>query len=374
MHAIETGGIGGAESVLLNIASEIDPARYRSVAVLLKDDILKRELEARGIPTYVVSWRGWYDPRLIASMARIVLKERVDLIHAHSPYKDFYACVVGQLTGRPAVATYHGPIEFKHAASFTHRVRTAVVRRNATAVVVVCELMREVLLTHDFSPRNIIRIYNGVPASRASDVTPGAFRKEVGIPDGAKLVGMVANIRGSKGHDYYVRAAHQVLARFPDAHFVAVGDIDPVIGGPILRLVRDLGLADRVHFVGFRKNIAQVLHDLDVFVLASVSEGFPLVILEAMAAGRPVVATRCGGIAEMVDDGRSGRLVPVADAASLANAIQALLADDSLRVRFAENARADVERRFSFDRMMRAYNTLYELCLSGAPLPASLGD
>jgi glycosyltransferase involved in cell wall biosynthesis len=149
--------------------------------------------------------------------------------------------------------------------------------------------------------------------------------------------------------------------------FVAAGDVPENLGGPLERLVRELGLQDRFFFLGFRRDIPELLNDFDVFVLPSVSEGFPLVLLEAMAAARPVVATRSGGPEEVVEGGKTGLLVPAADAGSLAAAIQRLLADRVLAGELARNARALVQARYSLQRMLNDYQLLYERCLEGSP-------
>jgi glycosyltransferase involved in cell wall biosynthesis len=197
----------------------------------------------------------------------------------------------------------------------------AVVKRNATVVVTVCEQMRRQLAAYGFSTRKLVPIYNGVNVERHADLAPGTLRVDAAIPADATLVGMVANVRECKGYEFFVQAAERVLARFPETQFVAVGDIDCAVGAPISKLVRERGLEERERFVGFRSDIPEVLADLDLFVLSSLSEGFPLVLLEAMASRCAVVATQYGGIGEMIEDGGTGRLVPVADATRLADAI-----------------------------------------------------
>src|SRR6266496_2902853 len=176
---------------------------------------------------------------------------------------------------------------------------------------------------------------------------------------------MVANVRQSKGYETFVRAARHAVDADPSVRFVAAGDIDPVLGEPILRLVRDLQLQHHLRFLGYRADIPELMHDLDVFVLSSTSEGFPLVLLEAMAAGRSVVATRCGGPEEIVDDGVNGRLVAPADVTRLGDAIAQLLSNDthvqSLRIKARETA-----NRFTVASMIRKYEDLYQRVLRSA--------
>lgn len=364
LHTIETSGAGGAESVLHAIATGVDRTRFRSIALLLYDNDLKRQLEAQGVRVYVVSWKGWYDPSLVLGMLRIVREEGVDIIHAHLPYMNFYAALIGALTRTATVVCYHGPIEFSHAATIGNRIKNAFVRRARGPVVVVSDRMKEFLVGRGIPRDRIVRIFNGVSPARYRGTARGAIRASEGLSPDAQIVGMVANVRRSKGYEYFVRAARIVLERYPDTVFVAAGDIDPGLGAPILDLVRELRLEDRVRFIGFRSDVPAVLADLDVFVLASTSEGFPVVVLEAMASRRAIVGTICGGVEEMLEDGESGILVPVGDAERLADGIMRLLGDPGLAARLGERAEADVERRFSLAGMLAQYEALYQRCLS----------
>jgi glycosyltransferase involved in cell wall biosynthesis len=145
---------------------------------------------------------------------------------------------------------------------------------------------------------------------------------------------------------------------------VAVGDIDESIGGPLTELVRHLELQDRFHFLGFRADVPAILRDLDVFVLSSVSEGFPLVVLEAMAAGRPVVATKCGGVEELIEHGNTGVLVAPADSKALATRICEILRNPGQASALGAKARARILADFSLESMVRHYECLYERLLA----------
>lgn len=364
LHTIETGGPGGAETVVLNLASGLDTRRFRSLVLLPGGSWLPGKLQESRIPTFLVRSKAWYDPRLPAGMARLVRREKVDLIHSHLPDQNFYSCLVGRLTGRKTIVTYHGPVELAQSRGFKGWIKLSFVRHAASAVVVVCDYVGRMLAARCFPTQRLFRIYNGIDVDRYSMPRRRQLHEELGCPAEANIVGMVANVRASKGYEFFIRAARHVVERFPATRFVSIGDIDRTLGKPLFKLVEELGLKDRFLFLGFRENVPAVLSDLDVFVLSSVSEGFPLVILEAMAAGKPVLATRCGGTEELVEDGRNGVLVPPRDAEALGNKIGELLAHPEWAQSLGQVARNTVLSRFSMESMVHQYEELYERLLN----------
>jgi glycosyltransferase involved in cell wall biosynthesis len=361
LHTIETWGPGGAETVLLNLASKLDRRRFRSLALLNKDGWLRRSLRSEGVETFVAESRRWCDFRLPRTMAKVVKRENVDLIHSHLPDQNFYSCLAGWLTGRKTIVTYHGPVEFSRVDQLRHEIKLRWVRHSAAVVVVVCDYVGQILTRVGFPLEKIVRIYNGIDTKL---FIPGPERKlhdELRLPERTQLVGMVANLRHCKGYEFFIRAARKVADVLPHVQFVAVGGpVDEGVEERLTDLVRQLGLQDVFHFLGFRTDTPGILADLDVFVLSSLSEGFPLAILEAMAAGRPIVVTRCGGPAEVVEDGVSGLLVPPADADALASKICELLSDPGRAAVLGRNAQTRASRQFSLETMIENYERLYE--------------
>jgi glycosyltransferase involved in cell wall biosynthesis len=365
LHTIETAGPGGAETVVLELASRLDPNRFRSVALIPREDWLSKNLRERGVTTHLVDSKAWHDFRLPRGMASVVRDEKVDLIHSHLPGQNFYSCLVGKWAGCKTVATYHGALELAQSQGPRGAIMLGTVRRTADAVVVVCDFMGKMLEDIKFPSRKILRIYNGIQVENYEVPSDGRLRNELGLRNGTKIVGTVANLRQTKGYAYFVEAAGKVLAAAPDTRFVAVGDIKDDIAQPLYLALKQMGIEDRFHFLGFRKDVPELLSELDVFVLASVSEGFPLVALQAMAASRAMVVTRSGGPQEIVDDGSTGFLVPPADSGALAEKITALLRDPGRANEFARAARAKVGSVFSIEKMISEYESLYERLLSG---------
>jgi glycosyltransferase involved in cell wall biosynthesis len=362
LHTIETSGTGGAETVMLDIATRLDRSRFRSIAALPAPGPLQGELEARGIQTFLVPSGRWWDGRLPLGLARICRREGVSLIHAHLPEHSFYGCLAARLARCPTVATYHGQLDLWRAQSWRGAAKLRLVRKSASAVVAVCDTVREALVHHDFRREDVLRIYNGVDSHSLRADRGAGLRELFGWPADTQIIGTIANVRVSKGYDHLVRAARRVVDHIPTARFIAAGDIDPILGAPILKLVEDLGLKEHVRFLGFRADVPQLLRDFDLFVLPSTSEGFPLALLEAMTCGKAVIATRCGGPEELVRDGVNGHLVPVGDVESLAERIVTVLSNAEHAARL-KAAAVDTAIPFTTDAMVYDYQVVYDRLL-----------
>ena len=363
LHTIETSGLGGAERVLLQLAASVDAGRFRSVAAVPSRGPLHDALEASGVRTHVVRSGRWWDPALPRGLARLCRVEGVALIHAHLPDQNFFGCLAGVAARCKTVATYHGELDLRRADTWRGAAKLRLVRSAANAVVAVCDSVREALVARRFRREQVTRIYNGIDVDALSAGPAAGIRRAFGWPDGTRVVGVVANVRVSKGYEHLLRAARLVVDARPDTRVVAAGDIDPALGAPILALQRALELEEHVRFLGFRADVGALLRDLDVFVLPSTSEGFPLALLEAMASGRAVVATRCGGPEEVIDNGHNGLLVPPGDPAALASAILNVLDAESRAAALRLNAQRTA-RRYTLRAMVADYEALYDRLLA----------
>jgi len=236
--------------------------------------------------------------------------------------------------------------------------RRALVYRLADRVVTSGEAVAAVLAGAGVPRAKLVPIAPGVDTRRFHPgVTGAGVRAELGLGQ-APVVGLVANIRGSKGHDYFLAAAGDVLREEPRARFVIVGD--GVGFDDVRRRVATLGLEAAVTLTGFRRDIPEVLASLDVLTLPSIrSEATSQVLLQALAVGTPVVASTVGGSTEVVRDGETGRLVPPADAPALARAILDLLRDRTRARAMARLGQTLVGERYSLDASMERLTAVY---------------
>ena len=283
-------------------------------------------------------------------------------MHSYNFYPNVFAIPAARLARTPVVLASIRDT----GAQLTPRQRRVqrFACRLADHILVNAEAVRQWLTAEGYDPTRISVIRNGLDLSR---FTPGAhdtaLRRELGVPDRAPLVAMLSRLSRLKGVEDFLDAAATVAQRFGEAHFLVIGDnIDPD-GSRYRRELESraarLGLQKRVIFTGFRLDVPRLLSAVSVSVLPSLSEGLSNTILESMAAGAPVVATRVGGSPEALEDGVDGLLVPPRDSAALSRAIGWVLEHPEAARDLGRRARARVAEEFSLARMIRETECLY---------------
>jgi glycosyltransferase involved in cell wall biosynthesis len=328
---------GGAEKLLVNAAryrNETD-FDYEAAYILPQYNALVPDLERSGLRVHCLGGGGpgaW-----VWRLRALVRQWKPKIVHIHSPYAAVGARPMLQLSRGPRlVYTEHSVWDFYHP--LTRRANALTFPLN-NHVFAVSEYVRRSIRyprALSFLPMPPIEtLYHGIDQE---SIGPGdeenGLRASLGIPRGAPVVGTVGNFRVEKGHKYFLEAAAFVHQRFPEARFVLVGH------GPLdddLRLqARHMGLEPNVIFTGSRSDGQRLTASFDVFVLSSVYEGLSIALIEAMAVGTPIVATRTGGVNEVLVHGETGLLVPISDSLALSEAILLLLKDRSLQDRLAK--------------------------------------
>lgn len=355
VHYTDSNGFGGAEQALLNLMTELEAQNWRSILMYhpsagiapLIEQAARLDIELYPVPRMP---DGQLGARRVWAFSRKLRTRRPDVFHAHLTWP--LACKFGLtgaiLAGVPAItATIQLYVEFPLNPSIFVQQRliaSRVGRYIAVSQAVAKRLIQKLRLPE----RKVQVIHNCVPA--ASD--PIHYRPSERASQPVVLT--VARLDEQKGHHYLLEAAVQV----PEAQFVLAGD------GPLRASLeaqaRALGVERQVRFLGYRKDISDLLAKCDVFVLPSLYEGLPLSILEAMWAGKPVIATQIGGSDEAVIAGETGILIPPADPDALATAIRTILADPSLAQRLASAGRARVEQEFSAKKMVQQVTHIYD--------------
>lgn len=361
---IETGGTGGAETVYLDLVRRLDPTRWRHVPVLPRREWMYQQLVDFGIEPVLMLERWSLDPVFFARMAALIHRRGVDLIHAHLFGSAAQAALLSRLCGIPAIATLHGTIDLQPGERF-RSFKVAAVKHGLKRIVFVSEqLRRSFLEVVPLKAGLTTVITNGIDAKRYSSSSGREFRTEFGIMPHEFVIGTVATPgRRAKGLDVLLEAASILKTLSPGCRFVIVGDLDLGRGVELLADRDSRGLTGDVVVTGFRSDVDRALAAFDVYALTSRSEGFPLSLLEAMAAALPIVATRCGGPEQILDDGVTGLLVENGSAEAVASAIERLRANADERRRLGNAARKAVSERFTLEAQVRAYEQLYEDCL-----------
>ena len=273
--------------------------------------------------------------------------------------------------GRPVVcveqgASPIGAIEVPGSVAWALPALFRWSRRSVARVVAVSEENKRTLVDLYRLPASKISVvHNGVELAPFMDPAPGTLRAELGLAPDQPLVIVLGRLAANKGQRFLVEAAPAILARFPTTHFAFAGN--PEGRGDIEARIRTLHLEPHFSLLGFRSDVVNLLRSSDLFVLPSLAEGFSLSIIEALAAGLPVVATRVGGATEIIDEGRNGFLVPPADAPALGEAvIRVLSLNAEERDGFRRVAR-ETAQRFSFDATARGVLDVYRRALTDAP-------
>ena len=369
LHLIETGGPGGAERVMVELAAGVGPG-YRSEAALIRDSWLGSALRGRGVPVTMLRDGPHGSLATLQDLSRIIRETRVAILHSHEFFMNTLGLVASWMTGVPLVATVHG--RNYYADRFRRRAAYRLVARLARMVAVSEDVRLFLAERVGISQRQITVIPNGVPLDQGpSDEKISALRESLGLHPHSQVVGSVGSLYPVKGHRYLIDGSPQVITRFPHVVFLIVGR-----GGLREELeaqTRRLGVASHFRFLGHRDDVSDLLALSDVFVLPSLSEGMPLALLEAMAAGVPPIATRVGGVSEVVKDGLTGLLLPPRDGDALADRIMTLLGDRTLARQIGQSAREMVASRFSLAGMVQAYQEVYTQLIQkpqhGAVLP-----
>jgi glycosyltransferase involved in cell wall biosynthesis len=369
----------GTEGQVVNLVERLDPARFDvRFACFERAGQLLPALEQRGVPVTEYRIKRLYGARTLRKQWRLageIRRHGVQIVHSYNLHGNVFTIPAARLA-RAAVTIASIRSLGDVFTPMQWRVQRQVCRF-ADCVLANSDAIRRSLIADGYDADKIAVIRNGLDLDRLT-CTPGGgerVRAQLGLRDKAPLVAVLARVSPIKGLEYFLEAIVPLARRFPDARFAVVGAWHKLSDGrggvrdyqaELQTLATRLGLDDRLVFSGVREDVADVLSQTTVSVLPSLSEGLPNAVLESMAAGVPVVASRVGGVPEAVEDGSTGLLVPPRDAAALANAIGTLLEHRALARRFGDAGRQRVMRHFRLERVVRETEELYVELLARA--------
>ena len=357
--AIESSGPGGAEQVVLHLAQALRARGMDVIVATQRPAWLTERLAQVGLPVWIDPQRSGWDPAWLLRFARRLRRERVDLLHAHEFAMAAFGGAAARVAGVPALATLHGRHWISGRAA-RGRALGLLQRCGLGLAAVSTDLAGYLAAAAGVSRTSIAVVENGiVPPARLGTLERARVRDEVrrelGLDPESPLVVAVGNLYAVKDHATLLRA----LSELDGVHLAIAGRGDE--RDALEGLAGELGIASRLHLLGLRDDVARWLAAADVFAHPSRSEELPLAVLEAMAAGGAVVATRVGGVPDAVVHEETGLLVEVGDAGAIAAAIASLLAAPERRRVLGEAARKRIEERFTVERMVERYLQLYRL-------------
>jgi glycosyltransferase involved in cell wall biosynthesis len=367
LYLIDSLGMGGAERMLFNYLRHLDRNRWepRVCVFRVRDgNPIASEIEGLGIPVDLIPVSRIRDFVKLIPLVRYLRRHRFDLVHTQLEAVTVHGGIAAKLVGLPAVHTLH---TFAYPNATAREVRRSEItwfalRNFHDKVIAVSEAVGDYAIAKGRVLRKRISVlYNGIDTNafrRGNEIERAAVRKAFGIPASAALVITVAVLRREKGIQYLIEAWPEILESVPNAYYLIVG------GGPYESQLKSLAatykLTDRVLFAGARSDIPELLGCSDLFVLPTLDDVLPTVLAEAMASGLPIVASRVGGVPEMVESGRNGLLVPPTDQARLAEACIRLLRMPDEAQRLAQGGRALAEGRFNVRSQVRKLENLYQ--------------
>lgn len=355
-HLIDTSGPGGAERVLAQLSRALQASGAHNVAVLPADgeDWLARELEGSGVTIECVRRERPLSPACARSLEAALRRHRVDIAHSHEFTMAVYGAWAAWRAGVPHVITMHGGREYAGRLRRRLALRVAIALSGQTVAVSRC-LARQMSRELGIRPSRIATIPNGVRYVRPERTT---LRDELRLGPDDRLLVSVGNLYPVKGHRHLIDALALLVDRHPTLYLAISGRGELADG--LASRARDHGLANRVHLLGLRSDIAAILAAADVFVLPSLSEGLPLALLEAMFAGCAIVASDVGDVGVALAHGEAGLLVEGSNPIALAVAIDHLLSDPHRARTLGERAALRAAAEYDVSRMVRRYVTAYQ--------------
>jgi glycosyltransferase involved in cell wall biosynthesis len=370
MFVVNSLSVGGAERQVIELATNLDRGYFEPLVCSIGDEEpWDKELASRGVHCISLPRRPQHDFSTLFKLRTPLKRHQVDIVQPFLSPATFFALSASMLAGVPIrVGSVRFGIPRKAPSSLKERLYESVelhLMKVATHVVVAnSEAGREYLLRKGFPSRQTRVIYNGMEPQRLA-VSDADRQKLKGLlPPNGPVIGIVARLDKEKDHHTFLQAASLIHKAIPNGHFLIVGD------GPLRKrlevLTRDLNLEGHVTFVGQQLNVAPYMERFDVAVLSSnANEGCSNFLLEAMAMGKPIVATDVGGNRELIAHGENGLLVPMRNPEALTDAVLSVLSDQAMASRMAAKGRMTFEGRFTIPRMVGAYEELYMGLLNG---------
>jgi glycosyltransferase involved in cell wall biosynthesis len=358
VYLITELNVGGAENSLYQLVTHLNPKKFSPIVCSLSGEgKIGEKLKAKGIEVVCLGAKNKCDIAIFFKLIKFLRAQKPHILHTYLFHANFIGRIAGRVAGVPIVIS---------------SVRTMEKQKwhHVYLDMFTCWMVdKEICVSKDVekftgkyarvpAPK-LITIYNGIDFSGLHPTKNAEDKKEeLSIRRFSPIIGTVGHLTVAKGVDYLLKAFKLVLADFPNACLLIVGSGEQEKKLKIL--AEDLNILTSVKFLGFREDNIDIINTMDVFVLPSLWEGMPNVILEAYALGKPVVSTRVGGSAEIIKNGKTGFLVPTRDEKSLANSIRLLLKNTNMRQEFGNRGKEFISKNFSLDRMVKDTEKLYE--------------
>lgn len=356
--------MGGAERALLKMVAHLPSEKMRTSVITFRDNVHPLAKVALGDSLHILPLKRTFDGNAFRAawwLRNFIRREKVDIVQTFFETSDIWGGAIAKISGVRALVS--GRRDMSIRRSLKHRIAYRFLRNLYNRVVAVSDAVRVQAIQHEkLNPKKVITLHSGVSQAPLPSINSSHdLLDEHKIPYGASIVITVANVLPWKGHELFLQTCVLLHTEFPNAHFVIAGAFtDKQLLERLRHEVERHNFSERFHFLGSVDDVAGLLRQASVFCLLSDSEGFPNAVVEAMAAGLPVVATNVGGTGEAVQEGQTGFLVPPGNPALVADRVAQLLRSPELCEQFGRAGKTRFQENFTIEEMMRKWIKLYE--------------
>jgi glycosyltransferase involved in cell wall biosynthesis len=373
LQLISSSGFYGADNVLVELSKQLKKTDFKPIVGVFNNLYnphleIAKAAESFDLPVHIFPCRGKLDHRTILLLRQFHQKQNIGLIHAHGYKTNFYvlASSIGKTV--PRITTCHNWLGDDSKMRFYAWLDKTLLKRFDKVVAVSDPVMQEIR-RHGIKSGRAVKILNGIDVEKFSKQGSGeSFRSEFGIPENAVVIGTVGRLAEEKGHSLLLDAALRIVRHHPNVVFIFIGDgplrrdLETKAGEVSNRLERSKNdrIADHFIFAGVRDDMPEMYGIMDFFILPSMNEGLPMVLLEAMASGKPIIATSVGAIPKVLDGGRHGVLIQPDDRKELEDAMLGLLGNPHRARKLGERARERAVKDFSSKSMADKYIEIYK--------------
>ena len=366
LYVIDGIEFGGGERGFAEIINGLPYERLETFLASFPNETFLKNITTKGCTFSPVDFSNRFNPLPLIKLHRIIKDKQIDIVHGQGARAELYARIASGLCGVKYVSTVQMPVEgynVGYLKKFLYQTFDRFSERFVDYFLVVSSVLKENMIeVHGIPPDKIIKIYNGIETDYYNPVGNEEMRykirREFAVNDGDILIASLGRLVWQKGFEYFLQSIPAIVKDIPHARFMLVGD------GPLKRDLENLVVAKDVRnkliFTGYRSDIRDMLAAIDIVVIPSILEGFPMITLEAMAMEKPLVATAIDGITEQISNGIEGLLIPPKEPAALAQAIKRLVDDPVCANALGKNARKRVAKEFTVQQMIIETVKIYE--------------
>jgi len=372
LYISHSSSIGGGEKCLLTLVKHLDRNFFEPIVIFPSEGFISREIEKLGVKTYISPLECWIrnsadtgfeDSDILGrlqNIKQIIEIEKPDIIHSNTSVV-WEGALAAKLQGIIHIWHIHEILENHPRLKPLFPLPLVYWGMDflSDSVVVVSNAVKE-NFSGIIQPKKLVTIHNGIDAERFTQINGSSIRQELALPSDTNLAVSIGTVIKEKGYDNLIEAAFLVKKKQGNVKFIIVGNGVTETVRELKKKIVGLNLKDCVYYLGYREDVPGIIRDSDFLIISSITEAFPLVALEAMALGKPIVATNCGGIPELVSDGETGFLVPINDPESLSDKILFMIKDRNRMREMGNRALAKFDENYTAETYTLHFENLYK--------------